>query len=134
MIANPSLSPRRHAVWLWSSLVGWFGAYVLALAASEMTAWPRSVRIALSLLPVPAFASFLGALVTRVRRMDELERRIHLEALAVAFPLGILLLMTLGLLQRVVTLSMEDWSYRHVWGYFPLLYFIGLWLARRRYA
>jgi hypothetical protein len=65
--------------------------------------------------------------------MDELERRIQLEALAIAFPIGSLLLMTLGLLQRVVTLSMEDWSYRHVWGFFPILYLFGLTISRRRY-
>ena len=73
-------------------------------------------------------------MILGIRQLDELERRIHLEALAVAFPLGILLLMTLGLLQRAITLKFEDWSYGHVWPFMFLFYFVGLALARRRYA
>lgn len=33
------------------------------------------------------------------------------EALAVAFPLGLVLLTTLGLVQRAVELNFQDWSY-----------------------
>jgi hypothetical protein len=65
--------------------------------------------------------------------MDELEQRIHLEALAVAFPLALILLMTLGLLELATKLPPEDFSYRHVWAFLPIFYFGGLALARRRY-
>lgn len=133
MPAASTAETRRHGLWFWGSLLGWFATYILAIAAAESTTWPQWLRVALALVPIPIFASFLAALVTGVRGMDELERRIHLEALAIAFPLGMLLLMTLGLLQRVVELSMDDWSYRHVWGYFPVLYLLGLAFARRRY-
>lgn len=69
-----------------------------------------------------------------VRAADEFERRIHFEALAVAFPLAILLLMTLALMQRAVELTFEDWSYAHVWIYLPVFYLLALVLARRRYT
>jgi hypothetical protein len=52
----------------------------------------------------------------------------------VAFPLTLLLLTTLALMQRAVELSFEDWSYAHVWIYLPIFYLGGLTLARRRYA
>ncbi|RIK73904.1 hypothetical protein DCC62_16355 [candidate division KSB1 bacterium] len=65
--------------------------------------------------------------------MDELERRIQLEALVIAFPLAILLIMTLGLLELAVPLSPENWSYRHIWPFLTMFYFIGLAIARKRY-
>jgi hypothetical protein len=90
--------------------------------------------VAAALLPVAPFALFLLALSRGIRKLDELERRIQLEALALAFPLAMLLLMALGLLELAVPLSRDDWSYRHVWAMLPILYYGGLALARRRYA
>lgn len=75
-----------------------------------------------------------GTPIRSIRSADEFERRIHLEALAVAFPLTLLLLTTLALLQRSVELSFEDWSYAHLWIYLPIFYLGGLTLARRRYS
>lgn len=92
------------------------------------------LRIGLAFLPTPVFALFIWRLIQGIRRADELERRIQLEALAVAFPLGILLLTTLGLVQRAVELKFEDWSYNHIWPWFALFYLMGLGLARKRYA
>lgn len=65
--------------------------------------------------------------------MDELHRRVHLEALSIAYPLAILLLVTLGFLQLAIDLPPHDWSYRHVWPLLPCFYFAGLALAWRRY-
>lgn len=65
--------------------------------------------------------------------MDELERRIQLEALAFAYPLALLLLMTLGLLEFVVELNPNDWSYRHVWQFTVVFYLFGVVMAKRRY-
>jgi hypothetical protein len=79
------------------------------------------------------FAFFLAFIVAGIGSMDELQRRIQLEALAIAFPLAILLFMLLGLLELAISLSPEDWSYRHTWSYLPLFYFIGLAIASRRY-
>ncbi|HXE91867.1 MAG TPA: hypothetical protein VNK82_13000 [Terriglobales bacterium] len=90
-------------------------------------------KVAVILAPAPFFALLILAEVRMLRRLDELQQRIQLEALAIAFPLTILLLMTLGLLQRVVTLSLADWSFRHVVPMVVMLYFIGLGIARRRY-
>ena len=40
--------------------------------------------------------------------------------------------MTIGLLDLAVTLSPDDWSLHHVWLMLPLLYYAGLWRAKRR--
>jgi hypothetical protein len=114
---------------LWIAL--YFGIRLYLEANPDLAA---PVRLGLAFVPVPVFAMFLWRFVLGVRSADELERRIQLEALAVAFPLGLLLLTTLGLAQRAVELKFEDWSYNHVWPFFTLFYVFGLMLARRRYA
>ena len=42
--------------------------------------------MAIALLPVPFFAAFLLAEIRCVRALDELQQRIQLDALAVAYP------------------------------------------------
>jgi len=103
----------------------------LILADSEGTAvW---IKVAAALIPVAPTALFLRVVVSAVRRLDELHRQVHLEALAIAYPLAVLLLITLGFLQLAVDLPQEDWSYRHVAAYLPLFYFVGLAVSWRRY-
>lgn len=129
--APPAMASRRSRVGLAAILFA--GLYLVALAAAEMTAMPRALRLLIVLLPVPAFGFFLAEWIRSVRRLDELERRIQLEALAVAFPLSLMLVMGLGLIQRVTQLNPQDWSYRHIWPFLIAFYFFGLALARRRY-
>ena len=92
-----------------------------------------AVRIAIAAVPIVPAALFLVYFIGDISRLDELQRRIHLEALGFAFPLTILMLMTLGLVQSAVALSPDDWSYRHIWFYPPIFYFLGLTIASHRY-
>lgn len=117
-------------VWGIVWLVLYFGARGL-LESDSLQSWQR---VAIALAPIPIAAVTLATIVRGARQLDELELRIQIEALATAFLLAILFLMTLGLLQRAVTLKFEDWSYAHVWAMLPMLYFLGLTIARRRYA
>ena len=107
----------------------YFGAR-LFLGHFAMENW---LRIGVALIPVIPFLAFLWMLIRCLGRMDELQRRIQLEALAVAFPLSFLLLLVLGLLEKAIKLNPEDWSYRHVWFFLPIFYLFGLILAKRRY-
>jgi hypothetical protein len=107
-----------------------FFAARFALEATTLAAW---LRIAIALVPLPAFAWFLWEFVHSVSAGDELERRVQLEALAVAFPLTLLLVLTLGLLQIAVPLPPEDWSYRHIFPLLYVFYMVGLMRARRQY-
>jgi hypothetical protein len=99
----------------------------------ELSALPVAARVIVAIAPVPVFGWFLWEFVQSVRQADELERRVQLEALAVAFPLALLLVMTLGLLQIAVPLPPDDWSYRHIWPLLYVFYLIGLTIARKRY-
>lgn len=124
---------RRDLTWS----VVWGVLFVVAYSGAAMITrnFDLSVaaKVGVILTPVPFFALFLLAEVRMLRQLDEMQKRIQLEALALAFPCSLLLLMTLGLLQRVITLPPEDLSYRHVWPLVALLYFVGLVIARRRY-
>lgn len=112
-------------------------AFVTAYAGARLLLKmesPPAARVLIALLPLPFFAAWLWMTMKSIATLDELERRIHLEAAAISLSLSMLLFMTLGLLQIAIKLSLDDWSYRHTWIYLPLFYFAGLAIARRRYA
>ena len=130
---TPQARPRSSVTLIVGAM--WIVLYFAARLYLEANAGlPRAVRLTIAFGPTPVFALFLWRFIADVRTADELERRIQLEALAVAFPLGVLLLTTLGLIQRAVTLAFQDWSYNHVWPMFVVFYFAGLMIARKRYA
>jgi hypothetical protein len=128
------MAVQRSSRALPAACVIWLVTFFLARFALESTTLAPAVRIGAALLPLPFFAVFLILFIRGVRNADELERRIQGEALAIAYPLALVLLMTLALMERAVGLSFQDWSYLHVWFYLPLFYFIGLAIARRRYS
>lgn len=107
--------------------------YFIARLVLKQPDLAQSLRVTVALLPIPVFALFLLSFIRGLKALDELERRIQLEALVIAFPLAILFIMTLGLLELAVPLSPENWSYRHIWPFLTMFYFIGLAIARKRY-
>lgn len=113
--------------------LGWAVTFIGARLFLEGTTLAGVGRVGIALVPLPFFVLALVAVIRRIRGMDELERRIQLEALAVAFPLTLVLLMTLALLEVAQPLDPRNWSYRHLWPFPILFYTIGLALARRRY-
>jgi hypothetical protein len=134
MAAKPVTTPTpliaHPAPWV----AAWFAAWVGARIVLENPSVPTWARVAAALAPVPLAGAALLTIIRGARELDELEKRIQLEALAFAFVLTLLLLMTLGLLELAITLNPNDWSYRHVWAMLPMLYFGGVVLARKRYA
>jgi hypothetical protein len=126
-----SRSTRLSHPLLWGGI--WLVAYFVARGLLDGTTLPVWQRVAIALAPIPVAAATLWGLVRGAKELDELQLRIQIEALATAFLLSILFLMTLGLLQRAITLKFEDWSYAHVWAMLPTLYFVGLAFAKRRY-
>jgi hypothetical protein len=132
----PDLGPlggRRLGRQIAISMGLFLALFFAARSLLELEALATPLRVLIALAPLPAFAWFLWSFVQAVSATDELERRIQLEALAVAFPLTISLIMTLGLLQIAVPLNPDDWSYRHIWPFLYVFYLVGLTRARRRY-
>jgi hypothetical protein len=90
--------------------------------------------LAVALLPVPIFAWLIHVLVRGIRALDELERRIQLEALALAFPAALVIVFTAGLLDLAGFHGEGDWDLPRLLPLLLVPYWIGVALARRRYA
>jgi hypothetical protein len=107
--------------------------YFGARAMLKMDGLESFVKVLIAIAPVPAFAYFIYVNLRIAKASDELEKRVQFEALAFAYPVMMTMIFTLGLLELAIDLPKEDWSYRHVFMFMPIFYFLGLYLARRRY-
>ena len=124
-------TPSREIPLLPTAL--WIGSYLGALLLLKYAGLSLPLRITVALIPVIPFVFFVRRFISHLRNLDELQRRVHFEALAIAFPLAILLLMSLALLARAQVIAPEKWSYEQVWFYLPLFYLVGLAISWRRY-
>ena len=93
-------------------------AWILSyfLARHLLDAWAESPRWEFAIVSLPMLAFFW--LVWRVQRAlrgaDELQRRIHLEALAMAFLTTMLAMMGMGLLEETPR-GLVTLPWRHLW-------------------
>ena len=126
-----SKNGRSALTWGIIWIVSYFGARAALEWMDDMQ--PPGARLAVALIPIVPFVAFIWKFIGSLREADELERRIQLEALAIAFPLAMVLLMILALVQLAMPLNPDDWSYRHVWYFLPIFWLGGLSIARRRY-
>ena len=129
MPASPSDSGRAVMVAATVLLVSVIAAY----AALETLSLARPLRLAVAAVPLAAFGWFIATEVRAIRRSDELQQRIQLEALAVAYPAAIMLVYALGLLERAGVSVPGFRDLRDVWPLTIVPYFVGIALARRRY-
>ena len=111
----------------------WVSIFLLSRGLLELPIGQAWIRVAIALLPVPFFIWYLWTWFKSAALMDELQRRIELEALGFAFPATAVFLMTIGLLELAITLPPEDFSLHHIWTFLPIAYYAGLWRAKRRY-
>ena len=111
----------------------WFVTYTICFLIIKKLSPDTVTGIILSILPVITFALFIYSIIKGVASMDEVQIRVQMEAVVIAFSLALLMIMTLGLLDLVVTLNKEDWGYRHLFPYFFIFYFIGLIISNRKY-
>ena len=123
---------RRDFVFIVAGIV-WVVTYCTALLFLKNPETPAAVKVAMVILPAIPFAFFLFRFIGHVRGLDELHRRVHLEALALAFPIAMLFLMTLGLIERAGALPVKNFSYREVWYYLPIFYLVAVAISWRRY-
>ena len=111
----------------------WVITYSICLLIIKKLSPATATGIVLAILPVITFALFIYNLIRGVASMDEVQVKVQMEAAVIGFSLGLLLIMTLGLLDLVVTLNKEDWSYRHLVPFFAIFYLAGLIISKRKY-
>ncbi len=122
-----SNSPRRVFV----AGLTWLLAYLAARYVFETMAPEPHWDIVVANIPVIAFFWFVWVVRRALKDIDELRRRIHLEALALAFPTTMLVLMTLGLLDSPA--SPLGLPLRDIWVLLPLLYVLCFAVVNQRY-
>ena len=99
---------------------------IFAFRATDI-AW---LRVIFALVPIIPTALGLLAITRGIRTMDELERRIHFEAVAFAFGATALLTFAYGLLENV---AFPPASWTFILPFMVVMWTLGQALARRRY-
>jgi len=127
------LKPMKKKVLLWSLL--WGASYCLSVFILKGAKPGLPFGILFSIIPGLAFVPFMYAYLKEMNGLDEVQRRIQLEAVVWAFSFGLLLLMTLGLLELVFPFKKEDWGYlSFTFPGFMIFYFLGVFISKRRYS
>jgi drug/metabolite transporter (DMT)-like permease len=116
-------------VWLFVWSVSWVAASI-AIKSGWVTASPLAVTVAvaptlLGLAMILAFGKF-------VREADELQLKIHLEALALGFGVGLVGSVAYRLLERAGTVVDADSA--DIAALMMVAYAVGVLLGRKRYA
>jgi hypothetical protein len=123
----PTVSPRRLLVWALVAAGADIGAAWL-LARSDLGLLGR---VAVAVLPVPFNIAVLLLLVKHVRRLDEFQRRVHFEAILVAFISTGLAVLLYGYLQKALIVGSLNVGL--VWVPMTVFYCIGYFVAARHY-
>lgn len=111
----------------------WCLSYVGSLFAIKSLQIPIEASVILTFISVLAFALFIYKFFRSIVFMDEVQVKIQMEAVVLAFALGLLLVMTLGLIDLFIVLNPKDWNYRFLFPIFIAFYFLGLFIAKRKY-
>ena len=115
-------------------IVKWILLYIILVVGCVklLEAHPGSWwRFPLMLLPMIPMFFILSAKLRILRKMDELEQRIYLEALAIAFGAGMLLSLSYWFLQIA---GLPDISGLWIFISMAMLLGIGRIIARRKYS
>lgn len=112
----------------------WGALFIAARLLLEQPDLSVGSRLLLAFGPTLPFVGLLLGVIGVLREVDELERRIQVEALATAFGLTFLLVATLALAQRAGFASQKDFSYAHIMPMLFMFYLGGSIIARRRYV
>jgi hypothetical protein len=132
---NPALTvPTTHRPSRGVLIAGlaWLFAYLAARFALETMAPPPHWDIAVANIPIVAFFWFVWVVRRTLNGADELRRRIHLEALALAFVTTLLVLMTLGLLDNPPSGPLGI-PLRDLWIVMPVVYGLCFAAVNQRY-
>ena len=110
----------------------WFITYLATRFALDALTPPPHWDILVACAPVFAFYWFVWVVQRTLQNADELRRRIHLEALALAFLTTMLVLMMLGLLDAP-PMGPLGLPLRDLWFILPPLYGLCFVVASQRY-
>ncbi len=122
---------KRYAVELGLALASYTLLMLASIWVLQHSKPPSPLREMLALAPMLGCSGLCWVMLRALRRLDELQRRIQLEALGFAFAGTALISFSYGFLE---SLDYPRQSMFMVWPLMAALWCVGLALARRRYA
>ena len=90
-----------------------------------------TARIAVALAPAPAKIIVIALILQAIRRLDDFQKRVHFEAVTVAFLSTGAAVIVYGYLQRAHAAGPLDLGW--VWTFMLVFYAIGFFIARGHY-
>jgi len=124
------MKSRRYLIEMTSALAVYGALLVGSIELLTHAAMASPWRDLVALAPMIPAAAVAWIVLRELRRMDELQRRIQLEALGFSFAGTAILTFSYGFLEG---LGYPRLSMFTVWPILAVLWVVGLALARRRY-
>ncbi len=103
------------------------GAY-WALGHTELG---TTARIVVALLPLPGNIALIALVVRGIRRLDEFQKRVHFEAVTLAFLSTGVAVFVYGYLQKAHAVGPLNMGL--VWAFMLIFYAVGYFIAVRHY-
>jgi len=102
-----------------------------AAMALEQIGLSPAARIAIALLPLPGNLALLVLVLRRIRRLDEFQKRVHLEAVMVAFLATGIAVFVYGYFQKAHVVG--PFNVLYIWAFMACFYGVGYAVAMRHY-
>jgi hypothetical protein len=118
----------------------WFVLLATALLASSIdllaslllrNPGPAATRVAIALMPLPGDIALIFLVLRAIRTLDEFQKRIHFEAVTVAFLSTGVAVFVYGYLQQAQVVGSLNAGL--VWAFMLIFYAIGFVVAARHY-
>ena len=91
----------------------------------------RTARLAVALAPIPAKIAVIALILQAIRRLDEFQKRVHFEAVTVAFLSTGVAVIIYGYLERAQAVG--PLNIEVVWTFMLFFYAIGYFIAKVHY-
>ncbi len=121
---------KRYIIELGLALIAYAVTLVISLRMLATGVDTQATRIALSLLPMLPGLAMCAIILRHLARLDEFQRKLQLEALALAFTGTALITFSYGFLENV---GFPKLSMFAVWPLMAVLWVIGTLVGRIRY-
>ena len=125
---------KSNRKWTLVSAIVWALSYMVFVFIVKKFEPPMGIGIIFTGVLSLGFAWFLYNFIRELSLLDEVQRSIQLEAIAIAFCLSVLVTMVLGILEMVMPLDNDNWNLQELVAVFFLSYAGGLLWARKKYA
>jgi hypothetical protein len=90
-----------------------------------------AARIAVALLPVPGNIALVALVLRRIRKLDEFQKRLHFEAVVVAFLMTGVVVFVYGYFQKAHLVGPLNTAF--IWVFMSFSYALGYFFAVRQY-